>query len=249
MALMRNIFLQLVFLLICCALACTHAATNSSVDVICTDSHPSSCRIVPSKWSAGTSASQGQLASAWFSDSYNETGWAHLEIATFQSEHILSADIDSLQAYAAGLAEGYLTGVKVSQHSTNTFASYWGKGHPPQPFVDYIETNVVYMRKQSELLGQSDPFWKQVGLILMQMKGLLDGSNIILNETNIQELTFFDIMISNIGDVCTTDTAPNAVARSEFEPLTMHLQMLKSETYFLLSCHTMVILWFLASWT
>jgi hypothetical protein len=196
------VVVQLVFLLLCLAATCTHAVTNASVDVICTDSVLSSCRIVPSKWRTGAPVNKGQLASAWFSDSYNETGWAHLEIATFQGSPIDSEDIDSLQAYAAGLAEGYLTGVKVSQHSTNTFASYWGKGLPPQPFVDYIETNLAYMRKQSELLGQLDSFWHQVGLVIVQMQGILDGSNMALVEAEMQKLTFFDIMISNIGNLC-----------------------------------------------
>jgi hypothetical protein len=202
MAHISTITVQLAFLLICFALTCTDAVTNASVDVICTDSLQSSCRVVPSNWGASAPANEGQLASAWFLDGYNETGWAHLEIATYQAQHVDSADVDRLQAYAAGLAEGYLTGVKVSQHSTNTFASYWGKGLPPQPFVDYIETNLVYMRKQSELLGQIDSFWHQVGLIIMQMQGILDGSNLALSEAKMQKLTFFDIMISNIGDVC-----------------------------------------------
>jgi hypothetical protein len=125
-----------------------------------------------------------------------------LEIAGFQAPHIHSAAIDSLQAYAAGLAEGYLTGVQISQHSTNTFASYWGMGLPPQPFVDYIESNLAYMHKQADALGHSDAFWRHVGLILAQMQGILDGSNLKLAESSMKQLTFFDIMISNIGEVC-----------------------------------------------
>jgi hypothetical protein len=191
-----------VLLLLICTVSWASAVTNASVDVVCSTSSPSSCQVVPSVQGARAFANNGQLASAWLSDSYNETGWAHLEIAGFQAAHIHSAAIDTLQAYAAGLAEGYLTGVKVSQHSTNTFASYWGTGLPPQPFVDYIETNLAYMRKQADSLGPSDAFWHQVGLILTQMQGVLDGSNMKLAESKMQKLSFFDIMISNIGEVC-----------------------------------------------
>lgn len=194
-----------VLLFLICTVSWASAVTNASVDVVCATSSPSSCQVVPSQLGARASANNGQLASAWLSDSYNETGWAHLEIAAFQAVHIHSAAIDNLQAYAAGLAEGYLTGVKVSQHSTNTFASYWGTGLPPQPFVDYIETNLAYMRKQADSLGPSDAFWHQVGLILTQMQGVLDGSNMKLAESKMQKLSFFDIMISNIdaeiGDI------------------------------------------------
>jgi hypothetical protein len=165
---------------------------------------------------------KGQLASAWFSDSYNETGWAHLEIASFQAASILSEDIDSLQAYAAGLAEGYLTGVKVSQHSTNTFASYWGKGLPPQPFVDYIETNLAYMRKRCDLFGQRDSFWHQVGLVITQMQGILDGSNMALVEAKMKKLTFFDIMISNIGNLCYLALRHSCMASSSCSPRLTH---------------------------
>jgi hypothetical protein len=189
-------------LLLIFAVSCASAVTNASVDVLCSDSSPSSCEVVPSNSGARAALSKGQIVSAWYSDSYNETGWAHLEVAGFRASHIHSDAADGLQAYAAGLAEGYLTGVKISQHSTNTFASYWGKGLPPQPFVDYIETNLAYMRKQADELGSTDAFWHQVNLILSQMQGMLDGSNLMLAENKMPQLSFFDIMISNIGTAC-----------------------------------------------
>jgi hypothetical protein len=197
-----NALLSVFLLLIVVFCASAGTVTNSSVDIVCSTSSPSSCQVIPSHWGAQAPENQGQLASAWFSDSYNETGWGHLEIAGFRARHIRVADIDKLQAYAAGLAEGYLTGIKVSQHSSNTFASYWGTGLPPQPFVDYIETNLDYMHKQADVLGPSDAFWHQVGLILTQMQGILDGSNLKLAESSMQQLSFFDIMISNIGEFC-----------------------------------------------
>jgi hypothetical protein len=200
MASMNALVVLPVLLLLIFEISGISAVTNASVDVVCATSSLSSCQVIPSNW--GVRTSTGQLASAWFSDSYNETGWAHLEIAGFQAPHIHSAAIDSLQAYAAGLAEGYLTGVQISQHSMNTFASYWGMGLPPQPFVDYIESNLAYMHKQADALGHSDAFWRHVGLILAQMQGILDGSNLKLAESSMKQLTFFDIMISNIGEVC-----------------------------------------------
>ena len=198
---MHSVSMPSMLILLLSAVSCVTAVENVSVDVVCTSSSPSSCEIFPSKWGARVPGDTGKLASAWFSDSYAETGWAHLEVASFPSERVHSSAIDSMQAYAAGLAEGFLTGVKVSQHFTNTYASYWGKGPVPQPFVDYIETNLAYMRKQSEALGSSDSFWQQVGLILTQMQGLLDGSNRALAGTKLQTLSFFDLMVSNIGAV------------------------------------------------
>jgi hypothetical protein len=199
---MHSVSMLSVLLLLLSAVSCASAVQNVSVDVVCTSSSPSSCEIFPSEWAARVPDDTAKLASAWFSDSYAETGWAQLEVAAFPAGHIHASAIDSLQAYAAGLAEGYLTGVKVSQHFTNTYASYWGKGPAPQPFVDYIETNLAYMRKQAEALGSSDSFWQHVGLILTQMEGILDGSNLALAGTKLQTLSFFDLMVSNIGEEC-----------------------------------------------
>ena len=241
---MHSVSILSVLLLLLSAVSCASAVANVSVDVVCTSSSPSSCEIFPSKWAARVPDDTAKLASAWFSDSYAETGWAHLEVAAFPAGHIHASAIDSLQAYAAGLAEGYLTGVKVSQHFTNTYASYWGEGPVPQPFVDYIETNLAYMRKQSEALGSSDSFWQQVGLILTQMQGILDGSNLALAGTKLQTLSFFDLMVSNIGEECNRSAR---VCRT----LTVHtdLQMPKSVTSCPLSCHTSGISSCPATWT
>lgn len=214
-------FPMLMMLLLSCSFSCAIASSNASVDVICSTIFQSSCKIIPSKWVDYGPVNKGQIASAWFYDTYNETGWAHLEVATYPAAHINFADVDSLQAYAAGLAEGYLTAAKVSQHFSNTFVSYWGQGPVPQPFVDYIETNLAYMLKQSDSLGSSDSFWRQVGLILKQMRGVLDGANQALAETSLPQLSFFDIMISNIGEYCFAE--PSA-AGSLHSPA---LQMLK----------------------
>ncbi|KAH0625443.1 hypothetical protein JD844_014960 [Phrynosoma platyrhinos] len=80
--------------------------------------------------------------------------WASLELTTNEKYN------DSIQAYAAGLAEA-----AVSQQTDYC-----------QKLKNYIETNLAWMEQQIET-GEGSEYWYQVRLALLQLKGLEDGYN------------------------------------------------------------------------
>nr|KAG5692485.1 hypothetical protein BaRGS_005031 [Batillaria attramentaria] len=112
------------------------------------------------------------VAHGQFQNAINNTGWAFLKVESNQSYP------DAQQAYAAGLAEGYLTEELINLHWTNTL-----QGYCPQPYSDFcwrlyffLDQNLEWMKSQIKL-GDNPavPFWHQVELFLYQSAGLADG--------------------------------------------------------------------------
>ncbi|NP_001076460.1 putative phospholipase B-like 2 precursor [Danio rerio] len=114
------------------------------------------------------------VAEANFTDHINTTGWAYLDLSTSAGYN------DSLQAYAAGLVEGAATSQLLYKHWMNTLMGYCGPFSSDVGFCerlkDYISTNLQWMWQQMETHTHS-PYWHQVRLSLLQLKGLEDGYN------------------------------------------------------------------------
>lgn len=112
------------------------------------------------------------ISLASFKNDINSTGWAYLEIKTNSSHN----DID--QAYTAGLAEGFLTSDLIKMHWYNTeMDRYCTKplsGYC-QRLQDYLDVNAAWMLDQIAAKAQTDPYWHQVRLFLVQLQGLVDG--------------------------------------------------------------------------
>ncbi|KAJ7423706.1 putative phospholipase B-like 2 [Willisornis vidua] len=115
-------------------------------------------------------------AVAWASldDRIPHVGWAFLEVATNASYN------DSLQAYAAGLAEAAVTEQLMYMHWMNTMVGYCGpfkyESEYCQKLRDYLEANLGWMEEQMGK-GQDPEYWHQVRLALLQLKGLEDSYN------------------------------------------------------------------------
>uniref|UniRef100_A0A452GQ43 Phospholipase B-like n=1 Tax=Gopherus agassizii TaxID=38772 RepID=A0A452GQ43_9SAUR len=115
-------------------------------------------------------------AVAWanLTDRIQDTGWSFLELATSEKYN------DSLQAYAAGLAEAAVSEQLIYMHWMNTMVGYCGpfKYQPDycEKLKNYIETNLAWMEEQMEK-GDDLEYWYQVRLALLQLKGLEDGYN------------------------------------------------------------------------
>ncbi|KAJ7309616.1 hypothetical protein JRQ81_007670 [Phrynocephalus forsythii] len=113
-------------------------------------------------------------AVAWanLTDGIRDTGWASLELATNEKYN------DSLQAYAAGLAEATVSQQLMYMHWMNTMVDYCGpfkfQTEYCQKLKNYIETNLAWMEQQMEA-GERSEYWYQVRLALLQLKGLEDG--------------------------------------------------------------------------
>ncbi|KAK9970023.1 hypothetical protein ABG768_028162 [Culter alburnus] len=155
----------------------------------------------------------GSVAVANFTDHINNTGWAYLEVSTSTAYN------DSLQAYAAGLVEAQVTSQLIYQHWMNTLMGYCG------PFArdvgycerlkDYISTNLQWLAQQMD--AHTDcPYWHQVRLSLLQLKGLEDGYNgqveFPLGSLSINPLGF--LLFQMGGDLEDLEAALNKSSRS-----------------------------------
>ncbi|GAB6033389.1 Putative phospholipase B-like 2 [Chamberlinius hualienensis] len=116
----------------------------------------------------------GCVAWATFDDSTNETGWSFLRVVTNERFP------DTVQAYAAGLAEGRLTGKQmryfwdsyvkmVCDPSTGSSIDLCNK------VWQFMRTNMKWMRFHTGLYATIDPYWHQVDLMLRQIEGIQDG--------------------------------------------------------------------------
>ncbi|XP_069727387.1 putative phospholipase B-like 2 [Phaenicophaeus curvirostris] len=115
-------------------------------------------------------------AVAWASldDLIPTVGWAFLEVTTNASYN------DSLQAYAAGLAEAAVSEQLMYMHWMNTMVGYCGPFKYESEYCEklrsYLEANLAWMEEQME--KQENPeYWHQVRLALLQLKGLEDSYN------------------------------------------------------------------------
>jgi len=125
-------------------------------------------------------------------------GWNYLEIQMFP-------DVDPEKAhYAAGVTEGFVTGQEIYDSWRNVqegFCSWQKKG-----FCDklraFLKTNNDWMRQMDVNNSNSDPFWYQVRLVVLQLDGMIEGFNKYKKQNNITGPTDEDILWMNImGDL------------------------------------------------
>ncbi|CAF1458588.1 unnamed protein product [Rotaria magnacalcarata] len=139
------------------------------------------------------------LATGFWDQTYNKTGWSVLEIQTLDNE----TNFD--QAYSAGVLEGQFTRELI--------------GYQWQNNIDDICTNKTefcYYLKQFFLIQldwmytqiesyPNDEYWHQVNLLLIQLNGLIDGYNNTLRGPRKElddPLSFFLFQVAeSVGDL------------------------------------------------
>ncbi|XP_077456899.1 putative phospholipase B-like 2 [Stigmatopora argus] len=113
---------------------------------------------------------------AWanFSDGIQTSGWAFLEVTTSSQYN------DSIQSYAAGAVEAAVTSQLIYKHWMNTLIGYCGPFSRDSGYCnrlkDFITINLQWIQEQIENEPNS-PYWYQVRLALLQLKGLEDSYN------------------------------------------------------------------------
>ncbi|KAM4616130.1 putative phospholipase B-like 2 [Polymixia lowei] len=114
------------------------------------------------------------IAWANFTDDIKNSGWSFLEVTTSGTYN------DSIQAYAAGAVEAAVTSQLIYKHWMNTLMGYCGpftfESGYCQRLKGYITTNLHWIMGQIEKQPNS-PYWHQVHLALLQLKGLEDSYN------------------------------------------------------------------------
>ncbi|XP_033924171.1 putative phospholipase B-like 2 [Melopsittacus undulatus] len=116
----------------------------------------------------------GAVAWARLDDRIPAVGWAFLEVSTNSSYN------DTLQAYAAGLAEAAVSEELMYMHWMNTMVGYCGPFKYESEYCEklrgYLEANLGWMEEQMGK-GEDPEYWHQVRLALLQLKGLEDSYN------------------------------------------------------------------------
>ncbi|KAL1768732.1 phospholipase B-like 2 [Sigmodon hispidus] len=113
-------------------------------------------------------------AVAWanLTNAIHETGWAYLDLGTNGIYN------DSLQAYAAGVVEASVSEELIYMHWMNTVVNYCGPFEYEVGYCEklksFLEANLDWMQREIELNPYS-PYWHQVRLTLLQLKGLEDS--------------------------------------------------------------------------
>ncbi|XP_061842417.1 putative phospholipase B-like 2 [Nerophis lumbriciformis] len=113
---------------------------------------------------------------AWanFTDNIQTTGWSALDVTTSSQYN------DSIQAYAAGAVEAAVTSQLIYKHWMNTLMGYCGPFSRDAGYCDRLKTfitiNLQWVQEQIEQQPNS-PYWYQVRLALLQLKGLEDSYN------------------------------------------------------------------------
>ncbi|XP_077417241.1 putative phospholipase B-like 2 [Vanacampus margaritifer] len=114
------------------------------------------------------------VAWAKFTDDIQTSGWAFLEVTTSSQYN------DSLQAYAAGAVEAAVTSQLIYKHWMNTLMGYCGPFSRDSGYCDrlknFITVNLQWIQEQIEKEPNS-PYWYQIRLALLQLKGLEDSYN------------------------------------------------------------------------
>ncbi|KAG7490568.1 hypothetical protein JOB18_038353 [Solea senegalensis] len=111
---------------------------------------------------------------AWanFTDDIETSGWSFLEVTTSSQYN------DSIQAYAAGAVEAAVTSQLIYKHWMNTLMGYCGPFKSQTGYCErlkaFISTNLQWVQDQIEK-NPNSPYWYQVRLALLQLKGLEDS--------------------------------------------------------------------------
>ncbi|XP_071093734.1 putative phospholipase B-like 2 [Haliotis cracherodii] len=121
------------------------------------------------------------VVSANYVDSMNATGWSFLDIAA-------SSDVaynDSVRAYAAGLAESYLTRESINLQWQNTIAGYCEKPYSDycQRLQGFLNANLLWVKEQIRQ-NRNNPYWHHVALFYEQLAGLQDGYSKSVRQVN-----------------------------------------------------------------
>lgn len=135
-------------------------------------------RIVAVSWDArkhslvahSDSNAKDIIAVCVFSDSRLDFGWASVYVKTD------GRYVDSQQAYAAGYAEGRATSLMIEQHYANMYAHYCDTDPAfCTRLFSFYRANLQSLLENAIRYGDSDPFWHQTELAVLQLSGLQRG--------------------------------------------------------------------------
>ena len=137
------------------------------------------------------------LAFGSFDDQITTTGWSFLSLSTNAS----TAYTDAQTATAAGLLEGWLTAARSVEfiHNLHNDSTTFSPA-----LLSYVMANLAYVRSEAARLGDSDPFWHQVGLLYAYIDAMWVGFNSSVSDgQQLDFLTYYSAtLVGDLDDLC-----------------------------------------------
>ena len=111
-----------------------------------------------------------RVALGRYRNDVNKTGWGVFEVETFKGYP------SQLQAFAAGVAEGYLTKLQIHFHFRNTVENLCkGQKAYCAKLYRYLQSNLDWIRQEVVNRPKKDLYWKHVNLTYTQLTGIFEG--------------------------------------------------------------------------
>ena len=139
-------------------------------------------------------------AYAAYTPSYEEKGWDFLTVSSYDG--VDDKYPDEVKNYAMGYLEGVLTYQRIypSYFNLNKFKYKNNNGVMPQSTYEFFEENLQFIRNNTSLYKDSDPYWHEVNNLYMQMRGLHEGYNSMVPDSQKIDLIHFQTVVS-LGDI------------------------------------------------
>ncbi|XP_062613550.1 citron Rho-interacting kinase-like, partial [Saccostrea cucullata] len=120
------------------------------------------------KFSLHKEVVSGYVALGAFRDEINTTGWSYLNVSTVQTFP------NEIQAFAAGIVEGYLTSSLIDMTWYNTVKGYCEKPYSKycEKLRNYLQQNMEWVKGQT---GRKQDYWNMVKAFMVQVEGLEAG--------------------------------------------------------------------------
>lgn len=135
------------------------------------------------------------MATGEFGDERNASGWARL---TLQTNPVYEDDI---AVYGAGYLEGVVTAEMIWENWYNLVQSSFG-GVVPAALQSWFRSNLAWMQQQVSLYAASQPYWRHVELLLLQLRGIHQGYSSVFGNSTERALPFDAfILLNSDGDM------------------------------------------------
>ena len=108
------------------------------------------------------------VATGEFGDERNTSGWARLTVKTNP------VYADELTMWGAGYLEGRVTAAMVWENWYNLLQSSFG-GSVPAALQGWFKANLAWMDDQVRRYAATQPYWRHVELLLLQLRGIHQG--------------------------------------------------------------------------
>jgi hypothetical protein len=142
-----------------------------------------------------TAADPAALVDIFVNDTIDSNGWIGLKLHKRSNASNSQHDGDGAVRYAAGYLEGRSLQHRIYQAWVNTV-----KPTPTSTLAPEVEAwltkNLAFMETHVGEFNTTDPFWREVGLQLVQLRGLADGYAAVAPVD--QQLTHFDLFVYNM---------------------------------------------------